>query len=60
MGGYYAADLYSSNWILGGAYTFHFSEDLALEASVEFTRFRSAVTDSYEARYPTISVESST
>lgn len=60
MGGYYAADLYSSNWILGGAYTFHFSEDLALEASVEFTRFHSAVTDSYELRYPTISVESNT
>jgi outer membrane beta-barrel protein len=60
MGGYYAADLYSSNWVAGGAYTFHFSEDLALEASVEFTRFRSAVTDSYEARYPQIQVESST
>jgi outer membrane beta-barrel protein len=60
MGGYYAADLYSSNWIAGGAYTFHFSEDLALEASVEFTRFRSAVTDSYEQRYPQIQVESST
>jgi outer membrane beta-barrel protein len=60
MGGYYAADLYSSNWVAGGAYTFHFSEDLALEASVEFTRFRSAVTDSYEQRYPQIQVESST
>src|SRR5438309_8828804 len=45
LGGYYAADLYSSNWIVGGAYTFHFSEDLALEASVDFTRFRSAITD---------------
>jgi outer membrane beta-barrel protein len=56
LGGYYAADLYSSNWILGGAYTFHFSEDLALEASVEFTRFHSAVTDSYENRYPMIQV----
>src|SRR5215831_4830408 len=56
MGGYYAADLYSSNWLAGGAYTFHFSEDLALEASVEFTRFRSAVTDAYERRYPQIQV----
>jgi outer membrane beta-barrel protein len=56
MGGYYAADLYSSNWLVGGAYTFHFSEDLALEASVEFTRFRSAVTDAYERRYPQIQV----
>jgi outer membrane beta-barrel protein len=56
MGGWYAADLYSGNWLAGGAYTFHFSEDLALEALVEFTRFRSAVTDAYERRYPTIQV----
>jgi outer membrane beta-barrel protein len=56
MGGYYAADLYSSNWVAGGAYTFHFSEDLALEASVAVTRFRSAVTDAYERRYPQIQV----
>ncbi len=60
MGGYYAADLYSSNWVVGGAYTFHFSEDLALEASVQFTRFRSAVTDTYERRYPQIQIEDST
>jgi outer membrane beta-barrel protein len=56
MGGWYAGDLYSSNWLAGGAYTFHFSEDLALEASVQFTRFHSAVTDSYERRYPDIQV----
>src|SRR3984957_17739574 len=35
MGGYYAADLYSSNWLAGGALTFHVSEDFALEASYE-------------------------
>jgi outer membrane beta-barrel protein len=56
IGGLYAADLYSSNWIVGGAYTFHFSEDLGLEASVAFTRFHSAVTDSYERRYPQVQV----
>src|SRR5579871_1672345 len=56
MGGLYAADLYSSNWVVGGAYTFHFSEDLGLEASVQFTRFHSAVTDAYERRYPDIAV----
>jgi outer membrane beta-barrel protein len=56
MGGWYAADLYSGSWVAGGAYTFHFSEDLALEASVAFTRFRSAVTDAYERRYPQIQV----
>lgn len=60
MGGYYAADLYSSSWLAGGAYTFHFSEDLGLEASVEFTRFHSAVTDIYERRYPQIQVEGAT
>lgn len=56
MGGYYAADLYSSNWVLGGAYTFHFSEDLGLEASFALTRFRTAATDSYERRYPQVQV----
>ena len=33
MGGWYAGDLYSGAPVYGGAYTFHFSEDLALEAS---------------------------
>ncbi len=56
MGGYYAADLYSSNYVVGGAYTFHFSEDLALEASFQYTKFHSDVTDSYERRYPQIQV----
>jgi outer membrane beta-barrel protein len=56
MGGYYAADLYSSSWLAGGAYTFHFSEDLGLEASVQFSNFHSAVTDTYERRYPQIQV----
>lgn len=60
MGGYYAADLYSSNWTVGGAYTFHFSESLGLEASIGFTRFRSGITDSYERRYPQIQVEERT
>ena len=60
MGGWYAADLYSSSWLGGGAYTFHFSEDLGLEASVQFTRFHSAVTDAYETRYPTIQIEDRT
>ncbi len=60
VGGYYAADLYSSNWVAGGAYTFHFSEDFGLEASVAFTRFRTAVTDTYERRYPQVQVEDRT
>jgi len=60
MGGYYAADLYSSSWLAGAAYTFHFSEDLGLEASVEWTRFRTAVTDTYERRYPQVQIEDRT
>jgi outer membrane beta-barrel protein len=56
MGGWYASDLYSGNWLAGGAYTFHFSEDLGLEASVQFTQFHSYVTDSYERRYPQIQI----
>lgn len=57
MGGYYGGDLYSSNWVAGGAYTFHFSEDLGLEASMQFTRFRTDVTDTYERRFPQVQVE---
>jgi outer membrane beta-barrel protein len=60
LGGYYGADLYSSNWVAGGAYTFHFSEDLGLEASFALTRFRTAVTDTYERRYPQVQVEERT
>src|SRR5689334_24924718 len=52
MGGYYGGDLFSSSWLAGGAYTFHFSEDLGLEASVQFTRFHTAVTETYARRYP--------
>jgi outer membrane beta-barrel protein len=36
--GWYAADLLSSSYLLTAAYTFHFSEDLALEASFGYTR----------------------
>ena len=60
LGGYYGADLYSSSWLAGGAYTFHFSEDLGLEASFQLTRFRTAATDSYERRYPQVQVEERT
>ena len=37
-GGLYAADLLSSSYLVGGAYTFHFTEDLALEASFGYAR----------------------
>jgi outer membrane beta-barrel protein len=53
MGGMYAADLMSSSWIVGGAYTFHFSEDLGLEASFGYTRSRAEVVELIEERLST-------
>jgi outer membrane beta-barrel protein len=53
LGGAYAADLTSSSYLVGGAYTFHFSEDLALEAMFGHTRSRSEVIDIIEERQGT-------
>jgi outer membrane beta-barrel protein len=38
IGGVYAADMLSSSYLIGGAYTYHFTEDLGLEASFSYTR----------------------
>lgn len=38
LGGVYAADLTSSSWVVGGAYTYHITEDFGLEASFGYTR----------------------
>ncbi|HEX2675797.1 MAG TPA: outer membrane beta-barrel domain-containing protein [Polyangiales bacterium] len=43
LGGVYAADLLSSSYLLSGAYTYHFTEDLGLEASFGYTRADSAL-----------------
>ncbi len=43
LGGLYGADLFSSNWTAGGAYTYHISEALGLEASFLYTRARSEI-----------------
>src|SRR5262245_21477063 len=48
MGGIYAADLLSSSYLLQGAYTFHFVEELALEASFAYTRAESDLVDVVE------------
>ena len=37
-GGLYAADLLSSSYLVSGAYTFHFTEDLGIEASFGYAR----------------------
>jgi outer membrane beta-barrel protein len=41
MGGLYAADLLSSSYLLQGAYSYHVSEDFALEASFGYSRAES-------------------
>ncbi len=43
MGGVYAADLLSSSYLLSAAYTFHFTEDLGLEASFGYSRADSSL-----------------
>jgi outer membrane beta-barrel protein len=43
MGGLYASDLLSSSYLVGGAYTFHFTEDLGLEASFGYARAYSSL-----------------
>ncbi len=52
-GGGYAADLMSSSYLVGGAYTFHLSEDLALEASFGYTRAHSELVRIVEKRLGT-------
>ncbi len=48
MGGLYSADLLSSYALAQGAYTFHFSESLGLEASFGYTRARSELVELIE------------
>ncbi len=43
MGGLYAADLLSSSYLLQGAYTYHVTEGLGLEASFGYTRADSRI-----------------
>lgn len=37
VGGYYVSDLFSSTYALGGAYTYHMTENTAVEMSAAFT-----------------------
>lgn len=41
LGGVYAADLLSSSYLAGAAYTYHITEDLGLEASFGYSRAKS-------------------
>lgn len=42
-GGGYGNDLLSTTWVVGGAYTYHFTEELGLEASFGYTRADSEI-----------------
>lgn len=37
MGGYYVSDLFSATWVAGGAYSYHMTEELAVEAAFSYT-----------------------
>ena len=41
-GGYYVSDLLDGTYVVGGAYAYHMTEDLAIEASGAYTRLASA------------------
>jgi len=53
LGGWLAGDANDGAPWYGGAYTFHFSEELALEASVGFSRARARLADTLQQRFPT-------
>ena len=42
-GGYYVSDLFDGTYTVGGAYTYHMTEDLGVEASGNYTRLTSSV-----------------
>jgi outer membrane beta-barrel protein len=42
QGGYYISDLFDGTYTAGGAYTYHMTEDLAVEASGSYTRISSS------------------
>ena len=42
QGGYYVSDLFDGTYTAGGAYTYHMTEDLAVEASGNYTRISSS------------------
>src|SRR5687768_16261783 len=53
LGGVYAADMTSSSYLVGGAYTYHLTEDFGLEASFGYTRSQSELVEIIEERLST-------
>jgi outer membrane beta-barrel protein len=50
-GGYYVSDLLDGTYVAGGAYAYHMTEDLALEASGAYTRLASAAGSELERTF---------
>jgi outer membrane beta-barrel protein len=48
QGGYYVADLLEGTFVVGAAYTYHLTEDAAIEASFGYSQFRSTVAERLE------------
>jgi outer membrane beta-barrel protein len=54
LGGWFAGDLSDGAPVYGGAYTFHFTEDLGLEASYLRSRQRYSLLDALNERQPLV------
>ena len=52
LGGWRAGDQIDGAPWYGGSYTFHFSEELGLEASIGFSRAKSRIADTIQSRNP--------
>jgi outer membrane beta-barrel protein len=48
LGGYYVSDLYSATYVLGGSYTYHMTEDTAVEAAGWWTHARADIVRAVE------------
>jgi outer membrane beta-barrel protein len=48
QGGYYVSDLLDGTYVVGGAYTYHLTEDVGIEASLSFSQVRSSVASRLE------------
>ena len=48
QGGYYVSDLLDGTFVVGGAYTYHITEDLGVEASFGYSRVRSTIAQRLE------------
>ncbi len=48
QGGYYVSDLLDGTFVVGGAYTYHITEDIGVEASFGWSRVRSSIAQRLE------------